>query len=188
MVAIDKLTSTLEEVSAGNFVYKSPSPEKRAMLEKKRWWQIDRLILHPELYAGLRLKFLREDLPAMMASHMQSVYVGYPERLTRQRCLLTIDTLGADDAEWWHSPQLGQKFFDACLNLFPVDPNSKGDSFLVRKGKQELGRLSIFEIRALCSGGDLCFEDEFFDPGSSEWLSFREFEQTHGGFYGKWCR
>jgi hypothetical protein len=188
MTAIDELTSTLVEVSPGNFVYKSPTPDKKAILEKKRWWHIDRLILHPELYDGLRAKFLSEDLPAMMASHVHSVYVDYPERLTRQRCLYTIDTLADQDAEWWHSPQLGQKFFEAYFSLFPVEPHSEGCSFLVRKGKQDLGRLSIFEIRALRMGGELYFEDEFWEPATSEWLSFREFEQTTGDFYGRWSR
>lgn len=83
------------------------------------WWEGERFILHPVLYAGDIKRFLKDELPEQMATYVRGQFTGSSGRITKAKVIDAVASLNENNPEWWHSKQRKQVFLRRFSEMFP---------------------------------------------------------------------
>jgi hypothetical protein len=110
-----------ERFSEWWFAQHGDGPEESAWFyERSQNWLIDRLILHPQLYARERRDFLL-NFEDELGGFVRGKFKGNSSRITQQKLLATMESLMNKNPRWWDVSLSNRKesFFLEFQSLFP---------------------------------------------------------------------
>jgi len=87
--------------------------------EKQSEWITERFVLYPDLYANEIQRMLDEELPEIPHIYVRGQMVGASEKLTKPKIKKVIASLLEESAQWWHSKNKKEIFYQRLSELYP---------------------------------------------------------------------
>lgn len=86
----------------------------------RKWWNCDRLILHPELFKRERAEWIQNELPEEMGTYVRNQFTGSTEKITKAKIQGVITAMNQEDLNWWHGADRKSIFLERFRLVHPL--------------------------------------------------------------------